>query len=235
MNLIENYKAVFFDAGGTLFYPYPSVGEIYARVASAYGMTVDSCKVGEIFREEFLKRDKLGSSEMHATEKNEREWWRGLVRDVFEKVTPLKSFETFFEELYDLFASAEVWRLYPDVLPVLDWLKQKGCILGIVSNWDSRLLSICKGMGVDRHFDFILASALVGVAKPDRRIFEKALSLARVSSKEAIHVGDSLEDDIHGAQKAGLSTLWINRNGREVAGMLFIRSLDEMMESSTSV
>jgi putative hydrolase of the HAD superfamily len=221
-------KAVFFDAGGTLFAPHPSVGRIYADAAAKYGMYTDADEIEKIFREEFARRDRMASF-AHATEKNEKEWWRALVREVFGKVTELRNFDSFFEYLYDLFARPEVWQLYPEVPRVLKALKEKRLVLGIVSNWDSRLLSICEGMRVDRAFDFILASALVGSAKPDAGIFKRALELARVSPGEALHVGDSVENDCLGAKRARIDALLINRSGREGVEVEWVKSLDEIV------
>ncbi len=223
----KRYRAIFFDAGGTLFQPHPSVGYLYATVAEKYGMSVDAKEVEGIFRKEFSVRDKL-VSKAHASQKNEREWWKNLVRDVFEQVTRIQSFDLFFDELYDLFARAEAWRLYPEVTGVLEKLKGQGFVLGIVSNWDSRLLSICEGMKLGKYFDFILASALVGSAKPDRGIFLEALRRACVRADEALHVGDSVDNDFRGAKGAGIDALVVSRDGRLVEDVKVISSLEEI-------
>jgi putative hydrolase of the HAD superfamily len=136
-----------------------------------------------------------------------------LVREVFSQEGPIENFEAFFEELYDRFASPDTWRPFPDTLPTLEELKKRGKILGIVSNWDSRLFGICKGLDLERYLDFVLASAVVGAAKPSPKIFEEALRQARVSPEEALHVGDSLEDDVLGAQQAGIHAVLLDRKG----------------------
>jgi putative hydrolase of the HAD superfamily len=220
-------KAVFFDAGGTLFQPHPSVGEIYARVALRYGMDVDPRAVEEIFREEFSRRDKQVSG-AHAAEKMEKEWWRSLVLEVFTRVTEVKNFGPFYEELYDLFARAEAWRLYPEVPAVLEGVRRRGLRTGIVSNWDSRLQSICEGMRLLDQFDFILASAVVGSAKPDRGIFLEALRRSGARPEEALHVGDSVENDFRGATRAGLRAVVVLRQGTPAEGVPTIRSLEEI-------
>ena len=222
-------KAVFFDAGGTLFQPHPSVGELYANVAVKYGMKVDAREIETIFRNEFSRRDKQASEDAHRTERNEKEWWRSLVRDVFEQVTELKNFDAYYEELYDLFARAEAWKLYPEVIGLLGQLKSKNLILGIVSNWDSRLHSICNQMDLARYFDFILASAVVGSAKPDEGIFRESLQRAGVAPHEAVHVGDSIENDYWGALNAGLRALVVNRSGRSLENIKTIPSLTEVV------
>lgn len=206
-------RAVFFDAGGTLFRPYPSVGEVYSEVAGRHGLRTDPDAVEKRFHELWVARDGLCGLSARSGEKEERSWWKGLVREVFSEFGRLGDFDSFFEELYDRFARPETWRLFPDALPVVRELKKRGKILGIVSNWDSRLFGICEGLGLKPHVDFILASAVVGAAKPHPGIFREALKQAGVEANEALHVGDSLEDDVLGAQRAGIHAVFINRKG----------------------
>ncbi len=225
----SKYRALFFDAGGTLFCPHPSVGHIYATVAAKYGAKVNEHEVEQIFRQEFGKRDKEIALKAHASEKNEKEWWRELVRFVFSRFAPIEHFDEFFEDLYDVFARPEAWKLYPEVIPMLIELKKRPLVLGIVSNWDSRLFSICEGTGIKKYFDFILASAVVGSAKPDSGIFNEALKQAGVSANQAMHVGDSIDNDFFGAKKAGVDALFISRNGHGAEGVRAIHSLEEVV------
>lgn len=228
---MSQIKAVFFDAGGTLFSVRPSVGEIYSRIAQKYGMHTQPELIEKFFREEFSKRDKLTAIEAHSNEKNEKEWWKNLVRTVFEKAVPLRRFDSFFEELYDVFATEEVWALYPDVLGVLKELRKRRFLTGIISNWDARLFTICRGMKIEPYFDFILASAVVGFSKPDSRIFNRALMLVGVSAGEALHVGDSLENDYSGARHAGLRAVLISRNGSALTpDLLSIKSFAQLSD-----
>lgn len=238
-------KAVFFDAGGTLFRPEPSVGEVYAEVAAHHGFTAPAEKIEKVFHELWTERDGLASLRGHSSEKKEREWWRGLVWDVFSKleqtgdrlmeskdkttcplfVGEIEDFEAFFAELYDRFARPETWVLFPDALPTLKALKKHGKILGIVSNWDSRLFGICEGLGVRQHLDFVLASAVVGAAKPSPKIFQEALKQVGAAPHEALHVGDSLEDDVLGAERAGIQALFLDRKGNRPPHPLKISTL----------
>ncbi len=99
-------------------------------------------------------------------------------------------------------------ELYPDVLPVLNKLKRKYKI-GLLSNGNSYPHKI----GLDGLFDFVVFSQDHGVEKPDKRIFKIALKEAGCSADEMVHVGDSLESDIQGAQNAGIQAVWLNREG----------------------
>ena len=223
-------KAVFFDAGGTLFQPYPSVGQVYSETPARHGLQTDPQEMEARFHRHWTQRDGLASLSNHSSPRAEREWWESLVREVFSEVGRIDNFDAFFNELYDTFACAEAWRLFPDALPVLQKLKRKGKILGIISNWDSRLPSICEGLGLVSYFDFILASALVGAAKPHPRIFQEALDRAGVRPEEALHVGDSLKDDVQGAREAGIHALFIDRRGNRTAETPTISALQFLGE-----
>ena len=164
-------KVIFFDAGGTLLRPFPSVGGVYARVAAAHGVQVDGEHVEKIFHEKWHERNGMVTLAGLTSEKIEREWWYQLVRDVFGNLGAFDNFDAFFHELYDLFARAECWRLFDDTIPVLKTLKEKGFRLGIISNWDHRLFSIVEQLGLAAYFEQVTASSAVGTAKPGQADF----------------------------------------------------------------
>jgi putative hydrolase of the HAD superfamily len=215
MNKIpEGTRAILFDAGGTLFHPYPSVGHYYSAVAAKHGCQVSAEEVEAAFRRVWSEHDRIGDLRSHSDEKIEKEFWRKIVTAVFKDFNGLKAFAPFFYELHTLFAEPGVWRLYPEVMEVLRSFKEKKFIIGMVSNWDSRLLKLCRGLEIDAYFDFKVISAVFGAAKPDPKIFKEALKQASVRADEAVHIGDSLEDDIRGAHLAGIKSIWLDRSGR---------------------
>lgn len=209
----RNLRAVFFDAGNTLFAVHPSVGAWYAEVARQYGTVCDPRQVEDDFRAEWEIHSRTEASRRQSTPEAERAWWRDLTKAVMDRAGGVRRFEAFFEELYELFASGRVWRVFPEVETVLAACRERGLVLGIVSNWDSRLLQICEALHLTPKVDFILASNLVGAAKPDPHIFQLALQRAGVAAADALHIGDSLQEDVFGAQAAGLNALWLTRSG----------------------
>lgn len=211
--ILDGVKAVFFDAGGTLLYPYPSVGEVYARVAGEHGVVAQPEHLNQVFREVWNQKDGLAMAAL-TDEKSEKNWWREIVREVFKTTPRFKNFEVFFDDLYDQFASPKTWKLFDETQTVLDYFKSRGYIVGMISNWDHRLLSLCDAFDLKKYFDFMLISAIYGKAKPHRDIFAEAVRLAGVKPDEALHVGDSLEDDVQGAMSAGVRAVWLNRHDR---------------------
>jgi putative hydrolase of the HAD superfamily len=200
-------RAVFFDVGNTLIYPYPSVGEIYSKIALKYGMSIDGISVNESFRRAMVNRSALPLNDRNS----EKQWWKELVWETISSLCRPKNFDSFFNELYGYFIKAEAWRLYPDVIPSLNRLKGRGTILGIISNWDSRLPPLLDNLELSPYFLVKAVSSIVGSAKPDPYIFRYALKITNVAPEEAIHIGDSVELDFKGARDCGMRPLLLNR------------------------
>ena len=107
--------------------------------------------------------------------------------------------------------------LYPDTMPTLQLLKRDGYKLAIVSNWDTPLFPLLERLGIAHLFDTITASHDVRVrsAKPDAHIFEYTLKKLGVLAEETVHVGDTYEADIIGAQAVGIRPILIDREGNQ--------------------
>ena len=64
--------------------------------------------------------------------------------------------------------------------------------------------------GIGRYFTHIIISENIGVNKPDKAIFEHALSLAGAEKYDSIMIGDSLEADVYGALNFGMDAIYFN-------------------------
>lgn len=115
------------------------------------------------------------------------------------------------------------FQAFPEVARALRELRALGLRLVVVSNWDFSLHERLEETGLAALVDGAVASAEVGVAKPDPAIFAHALSLAGVAAAEAVHVGDSPAEDVEGARAAGLRAVLLARGGGGD-----ISSLDEL-------
>jgi putative hydrolase of the HAD superfamily len=103
--------------------------------------------------------------------------------------------------------------LFDDVLPILRILKDRGIVLGLVSNLSRGLDGHCNELGLTPYVDFAITSAEIGAEKPHPPIFLVALERARVSASEAIHVGDQYYADVAGAKGVGINPLLLDRDG----------------------
>ena len=117
-------------------------------------------------------------------------------------------FDPYFDTLYDHYAKGSAWERFPDVEPALRDLRDGGCKLAVVSNFDSRLPGILRDLGIADQLDAIIYSSAVGSAKPDPVIFRRALAALDVDPESAVHVGDSPEADVAGAAAAGPRLFW---------------------------
>jgi putative hydrolase of the HAD superfamily len=104
-----------------------------------------------------------------------------------------------------------LWRVMHDDTPdVLAALRARGLRLGVVSNADGRIGAAMARTGLDQHLDAIVDSHVVGVEKPDPRIFRLALDACDVAPHEALFVGDIYEIDVRGARNAGMDAVLID-------------------------
>jgi putative hydrolase of the HAD superfamily len=122
--------------------------------------------------------------------------------------------EDLIGKLLARFSSFESYRLYDDVKPTLDAIEAAGYRIGLISNFDSWLEKMLIEMEVGHVFDPSVISGLVGVEKPDPRIYEIAVERARVPAARCVHVGDSPTTDMEPAKAVGITPIMIDRPGR---------------------
>jgi len=120
------------------------------------------------------------------------------------------------------------FRPYPDVLPALSDLRERGMTLVVASNWDCSLPEWLGPAGITELVHGVVTSAEVGAAKPDPRVFERALAIAAAAPSEALHVGDNVDNDVEGAAAAGVRAVLVQRDGELPAGVDTVRSLREL-------
>ncbi len=214
--MLSQYRAVFFDVGGTLLKVHPSVGEVYTRHARPFGFAGSPDEVELRFRDAWTSVGGIESLGTQRGEAIEKKFWKDLVWQTFESLGGLRDFDAYFARVYDAFREKDAWRVYDDVAEsrLLETLKQRGVVLGVVSNWDSRLADTLANLDLARHFDFILASTVVGSAKPQAGIFLEALRQSGVPAEAACHIGDEVQSDFEGARGAGLDAILVDRKDR---------------------
>ncbi len=111
-----------------------------------------------------------------------------------------EAFDAYFDTLYAHYADPAAWRLYPEIVTCLAQLRERGLAVAVASNFDSRLPGILKGLGIADLAGPVIYSTSAGVAKPEPGIFHQALAALGVDPARALHVGDGLEPDYHGAR-----------------------------------
>lgn len=99
-------------------------------------------------------------------------------------------------------------RCIDSARPALDYLYARYPMV-LVSNFYGNIAAVLADFGLDHYFRAIIESAVVGVRKPDPRIFELGVEALGMKPAEVLVVGDSLSKDILPAEKIGCRTAWI--------------------------
>ncbi|MFQ5918861.1 MAG: HAD family hydrolase [Thermoplasmata archaeon] len=205
------WQAVFLDLGGTLLDP-ESDRRAHRAIIRAFREAADvDLPEGELWnRYDRLHRERI--RELGTRWTVDRVMNReALTRILQEEGGVLR------EEHWEAFQEA-YWkehlrclRMFPETEEVLRGLRNLDVHMGLLSDTDEDFLQICLYLfPLDRFLDSITTSEEAGRAKPDPRIFRRALKKAGCRPQEAIHVGDSADRDAAGAHRLGMTTILLD-------------------------
>ena len=203
----DDFDAVLFDAGGVLVLPDPTV---VAPLLATYG--------GDTSEASHRRAHYAGMAAKSAARSEEMTWdvYNVAYVDVVGVEPELVDHAA---EVLDHTRSAYLWRwAIPETLGALRALAARGVPMGVVSNASGqieetlRLAGVCQvGEGPATEMRVVIDSHVVGVAKPDPRIFEFALGHFDEFERSRIaYVGDSVMMDIEGGRAAGLLPILID-------------------------
>lgn len=214
-------RAVFLDLAGTLIEVRGGIGLQYSSMAREYGVEVGADPIGAAFPAALADAGRMVFPRPDAAEvaSLEKGFWKNVVRSVFARAGALDRFEDgqfdrYFDNLFEYFATSAGWHVYPDVRPTLARLRGEGLVIGLVTNFDSRVFRLVDALGLSDSIDSITIPSLAGAAKPEPGIFEYALARHGLRAADAIQVGDSVGDDVEGARAAGMRAILIDRTRR---------------------
>ncbi len=213
---------VFFDAGETLVHPHPSFAELFAVTCSDSGHPVSARDVDEVQRrlaphlvdvaEDELAEEGARYGGSSSSSRESRIFWTALYRRLLRELGIDDA--GLADRLFEVFSSASSYALFDDVAPVLRELEAMGLRLGVISNFEGWLQEMLMELEIGHLFDVSVISGLVGVEKPDPRIYEIALAEAGVEPHAAVHVGDSPQLDVEPAAAVGMHGVLLDRLGR---------------------
>ncbi len=227
--LTSQRLALLFDAGDTLLFPKPSREEMFQQVAQQIGLTfpIEAIQNGYRYLDRHLAqngrslpREGLDSGATYNALILEGAGFDGALMACAKRIT----------QTFDGIERFE-FQVFPETRDVLSHLAQARYKLGIVSNWDHSLEGLCAQLGIRHFFDVIVASQVVGVSKPNPRIFSIALQHLRVEPTDAVHIGDSYHTDVIGARNAGITPILFDWKGCfPDADCVRVERLDELIE-----
>lgn len=200
-------RAVLLDALGTLVSFADPVARLRSLLHERHGVEVSIDEARTALRAEMAAyrrlnaaaRDRAGLAELRRT-------CAGILRGELSPARAI-ALDDLVPTLVDMFR----FEPYAEVPEVLDELRARGRRLAVVSNWDVSLHDVLAGTGLSGRVDAVVASAELGVAKPDPAPFHRALDLLGASAAEALHAGDRIDEDVQGARAAGVEPVLVDR------------------------
>lgn len=210
-------RAVMFDAAHTLLDPHPPSARVYASFGVRHGYRVTEESLAASLKPLWwsLRAEKESRTMVSGTsEEFERAWWRGLVDRAFRDAGEDRGIgDECFQELYEHFGTGSAWRIFEDVRPTIEALKQRGVRLGVLSNFDSRLRQVLRGHSLEAEFHTLTISSEAGWEKPHPNIYKIALEASGMAPSETLMVGDDWHHDVEGPRAAGMESVWLRRSG----------------------
>jgi FMN hydrolase / 5-amino-6-(5-phospho-D-ribitylamino)uracil phosphatase len=201
-------QAVLFDVDFTLAKPGPDLSaEGYERLGTRFGLKLDPARYGE------ARAAAISSLERHPELAHDEEIWIAFTERI------IRGMGGDADSAYDCavamtraWENSENFELYDDVLPALEELRRYGLKLGLVSNTGRDLPAFIEHHRLD--VDAALGSRAHGWTKPHPTIFQAVLDQLGVEPPDAAMVGDSIEDDVEGAQALGMRAILLDREDR---------------------
>lgn len=193
---------VFFDLVGTLIYPDPPVLDVYHRYGQKYGSALHKNEIQTRFKTAFHQHFTKSKQKQTVTSEDiEIKRWKSVINQVFNDVPDQK--EKIFNELWSYFSKADSWGIYTETSDYIQKFLDRNIFVGIASNFDQRIVKICKTHFPAIDKDRIYYSTEIGYAKPDPRFYKTIEQQINIPSAEFIMIGDDIENDILAAEQAG--------------------------------
>jgi HAD superfamily hydrolase (TIGR01549 family) len=202
---MNDLKAVLFDAGNTLIWlDHPFIVQLLRE----HGVKTTMEGLMEAEYGAKLLMDQMARD----TTTDERTRGRIFFAEIFRRVgLDEGSFAPVAQRMFARHAERNLWGgVRERTAETLDELRRRGYRLGVISNADGRAEQALVAVGLRPHFELVIDSGLVGIDKPDPRIFHLAAERMGIDPADAVYVGDIYEIDVQGARAAGMRAILID-------------------------
>jgi HAD superfamily hydrolase (TIGR01549 family) len=203
-------QAILFDMGALIY--GPTGVDFISEVLRAEAINVEPIEVTEAI--DRLPREFHSLRSSIRTEEEENDYNRAMITPLLANLGVPSPTDALLLRIVENLHQYPAWcSMYPEVLPTLQALTDRGFKLGIVANWEPSLQRCVNDFEIQHYFGAVISSMEAGVAKPDPFIFKQALRKLEVGADHALHVGPNLNEDVAGALSAGIRPIWLNRSG----------------------
>ena len=227
-------KAIFFDWFNTLAHYYPPREELESQALKELGFDVSpkALSPGIYLGDKHLYEENARLPIRQRNREEQTKLYTRFHRIILKEADITAADDVVSKLLFRMFELNDTMKfiLFDDVSGTLKDLKGKNLKLGLLTNLQTEVDSMCRELGIAAYLDFTVTSAEVGADKPQPPIFLKALELAHVKAAEAIHVGDQYQNDVLGARGVGISPILLDRADyyTEITDCPRIRTLTEV-------
>lgn len=201
-----NSRWVFFDAGDTFIYGYPTLYDALIDCCREQGIEVAASQVKQSVQAYFAQNPPIDFTRQDRFEA----YFRALYRHLLTEAQYPPPLEPGVEYLWSEWRSARRLRLFDDARGAFRLLHEAGYRLGVISNWDDSFEGALKRLDAWEPFEIHIASCLVGLSKPDPAIFHHALEMAQTQPSQSWYVGDQVDTDIEPAHQIGMKTVCVD-------------------------
>ncbi len=229
-------KAVFLDWFNTLAHFEPPRHQLYRQALLESGIEISPEKIMRsilLADQYFFEENAKSPVEKRSPEEQTKVYLHypnsilAEARVEAPRELPLQILKTVMQQF-----KGGAFALFDDVLSTLQAFKQQDIILGLITNLNRDVTSICRKLGLQPYLDFVVTPQEAGADKPQPAIFLAALDRARVDADQAVHVGDQYQVDVVGARGVGITPILIDRYDipPEVSDCRRIHSLTELVQ-----
>lgn len=210
---VSKIKGIIFDYGGTLDTGGDHWSEVIWDAWQKAGVVADKAE----FREVYVYAERELARTLHILpHHNFQDLLEIKMQIELQKLAedgqlPPEDIQPMAKKVADLcYASAKA--SVEKAKPVLEALAKKYPMV-LVSNFYGNIETVLKDFGIDSYFKKIIESAVVGVRKPDPKIFTLGVEALGLKPGDVLVIGDSYAKDIVPAEKAGCQAIWLKGKG----------------------
>ena len=203
-------RAVLFDAGNTLLrMNYPAIARHLA--SRGHAVTAEAVEEAELRARVRLDADLargVSTEGRPAQDQYTMYLMDGLGLTDAGEIEAAVTFKRGYNPPAGLFDRAD-----PAARAALREVKAACLVVGVIANSNGSAHALLHGVRLASELDFVIDSGLVGVEKPDPRIFRLGLERAGVAAHEAVYIGDLYSIDVLGSRAAGLASILLDPRG----------------------
>lgn len=229
---MTDIKTIIFDLYGTLTCFSPPREEIQAKAAKKFGykLTLKGINRGYFKAENFMARQNSLKPVSGMNKEEKDQFFCKFEQLVFQG-----------DDIYiNLDEAGNIWNevakqnyemvLFGDVKKNLHEIKNQGLAMGIVTNMSGTARQLTEKFFLEDIIDFLITPQDSGFFKPDYRIFQTALDVAKVGIDEILYVGDQVTNDVEPTMALGIKSILMDRydNFSDYVECPVVKTMDEL-------